>query len=78
VSSPDIISRGFILMKEHDDLVNQARAEVRRMFEKRVASPGNAPVDWSKFKLKMRDEISDLLYSKTKRNPMVLPVIVEV
>jgi ribonuclease J len=77
VSSPDIISRGFILMKEHDDLVNQARAEVRRMFEKRVAAQAG-PIDWSKFKLKMRDEISDLLYSKTKRNPIVLPVINEV
>jgi len=75
VSSPDIISRGFIYMKENEELVNRARAEVRKAFEKR--NP-NEPVDWAKFKLRLRDEIGDLLYAKTKRNPMILPVINEV
>jgi ribonuclease J len=75
VSSPDIISRGFIYMKENEELINKARAEVRRLFEKR--NP-NEPTDWAKFKLKMRDDIGDLLYSKTKRNPMILPVINEI
>lgn len=73
ITSPDIISRGFIYMKEHEELINRARAEVRRIFEKRM--PGE---DWTKFKLRLRDEIADILYSKTKRNPMVLPVINEV
>jgi ribonuclease J len=75
VTSPDIISRGFIYMKENEELINKARSEVRRLFEKRNA---NEPVDWAKFKLKMRDEIGDVLYSKTRRNPMILPVINEV
>jgi ribonuclease J len=75
VSSPDIISRGFIYMKENEELVNKARAEVRRAFEKRNPKE---PIDWAKFKLRLRDEIGDLLYSKTKRNPMILPVINEV
>jgi ribonuclease J len=75
VTSPDIISRGFIYMKENEELINRARAEVRKAFEKRS---GNEPTDWAKFKLKLRDEIGDLLYSKTKRNPMILPVINEV
>ncbi|HUD11686.1 MAG TPA: ribonuclease J [Candidatus Saccharimonadia bacterium] len=75
LSSPDIISRGFIYMKENEDLVNKARAEVRRAFEKRNPKE---PIDWAKFKLRLRDEIGDLLYSKTKRNPMILPVINEV
>lgn len=75
LSSPDIISRGFIYMKENEDLINKARAEVRRLFEKRDI---NAPIDWAKFKLKLRDDIGDLLYSKTKRNPMILPVINEI
>lgn len=81
VSSPDIISRGFIYMKEHEELINRARAEVRKAFEKRAAGAGGgAPSreDWTKFKLKLRDEIGDLLYGKTKRSPMVLPVINEV
>jgi ribonuclease J len=75
VSSPDIISRGFIYMKENEELINKARAEVRRAFERRNA---NEPIDWAKFKLRLRDDIGDLLYSKTKRNPMILPVINEV
>jgi ribonuclease J len=74
ISSPDIISRGFIYMKENEELINKARAEVRRLFERRTAQDG----DWTKFKLRLRDEIGDILYAKTKRNPMVLPVINEV
>jgi ribonuclease J len=75
VTSPDIISRGFIYMKENEELISKARGEIRKAFEKR--NP-NAPTDWAKFKLKLRDEIGDVLYEKTKRNPMILPVINEV
>ncbi len=78
VSSPDIISRGFIYMKENEELINKARAEVRKAFEKRGSSESASREDWAKFKLKLRDEVGDLLYNKTKRNPMVLPVINEV
>ena len=78
VSSPDIISRGFIYMKEHEELINTARAEVRKAFEKRSVGGNPSREDWAKFKLRLRDEIGDLLYSKTKRNPMILPVINEV
>ncbi len=78
VSSPDIISRGFIYMKEHEELINSARAEVRKAFEKRTVTGNPSREDWAKFKLRLRDDIGDLLYSKTKRNPMVLPVINEV
>ncbi len=74
VTSPDIISRGFIYMKENEELVNRARGEVRKMFE-RLNGP---QTDWTKFKLKMRDEIGDYLYNATKRNPMVITVINEV
>jgi mRNA degradation ribonuclease J1/J2 len=45
------------------------------MFERRNT---REPDDWSKFKLRMRDDVADLLYSKTKRNPMILPVINEI
>jgi ribonuclease J len=75
LTSPDIISRGFIYMKENEELINKARAEVRKAFEKRNVKE---PTDWAKFKLKLRDEVGDLLYSKTKRNPMILPVINEI
>jgi len=79
VSSPDIISRGFVYMKENEELINTARAEVRKAFERAAANRRpNQATDWSKFKLDLRDQISDLLYKKTKRNPMVLPVVNEV
>jgi ribonuclease J len=75
ISSPDIISRGFIYMKDNEELINKARGVVRGVFEHR--NPAE-PMDWSKMKLKLRDEIGDLLYNQTKRTPMVLPVINEV
>ncbi len=75
ISSPDIISRGFIYMKDNEELVGKARVEIRKVFEKRNTKE---PLDWAKFKLRMRDEISDFLYKRTKRNPMVITVINEV
>lgn len=75
VSSPDIISRGFIYMKDNEELVGKARVEIRKVFEKRNPKE---PIDWAKFKLRMRDDISDFLYKRTKRNPMVITVINEV
>ncbi len=79
VTSPDIISRGFVYMKENEELIGKARAEVRKAFERAQANRRpNQPTDWSKFKLDLRDQVSSLLYAHTKRNPMVLPVINEV
>ena len=75
ISSPDIISRGFIYMKENEELISRVRAEIRKIFEQR--NPGQGE-DWSKFKLRLRDDIGDILYARTKRSPMVLPVINEV
>lgn len=75
IGSPDIISRGFIYMKENEELVARTRHEIRKVFDKRKAGTAT---DWTKFKLKMRDDISDFLYKATKRNPMVITVINEV
>ena len=75
ISSPDIISRGFIYMKENEELINRVRLEIRKSFES--AKPGSRE-DWGKFKLKLRDDIGDLLYARTKRSPMILPVINEI
>ncbi|MBW4061268.1 ribonuclease J [Candidatus Saccharibacteria bacterium] len=78
ISSPDIISRGFIYMKDNEDLINKTRAEVRRAFEKKSNTGPMTREDWTKFKLNLRDDVADYLYSQTKRNPMVLPVVNEV
>jgi ribonuclease J len=75
LTSPDIISRGFVHMKESEELIGRTRQEIRKTFERRNT---REPTDWGKFKLRLRDDLSDFFYSKTKRNPMVLPVINEV
>ena len=75
LTSPDIISRGFVHMKESEDLIGRLRMEIRKSFERRDKTK---PADWSRFKLQLRDEVADFLYQKTKRNPMVLPVINEI
>jgi ribonuclease J len=75
LTSPDIISRGFVHMKESEELIGRVRQEIRKSFERRDK---NRPADWQKFKLQLRDDVADLLYSKTKRNPMILPVVNEV
>ena len=75
VTSPDIISRGFIYMKENEDLIARSRTVIKRSFERRNI---NQPTDWSKFKLKLRDDVSNFLYSETHRNPMVITVVNEI
>jgi ribonuclease J len=75
IGSPDIISRGFVYMKDSEELIGKARGLVRQNFEKRNKASGE---DWSKFKLRLRDDLSDLLYKKTKRNPMIIPVVNEI
>lgn len=74
LTSPDIISRGFVHMKESEELIGRVRQEIRKAFERRDK---NRPADWQRFKLQLRDDVADFLYSKTKRNPMILPVVNE-
>ncbi len=76
LTSPDIISRGFIYMRENEKLVNSARAEARRIVEN--VSSGNQPPNWANAKIKIRDRVQDYLYQNTRRSPMVIPVIIEV
>lgn len=76
VTSPDIISRGFIYMRENEDLVHKARAEVKRLFTKH--SNGDKHPDYSLIKQKLRDELGQFLYEQTQRRPMVIPVVIEV
>lgn len=75
LTSPDIISRGFIYMRESEELVQNARNFVKKTLKKRAGSP---PSNWSHIKSKLRDEIGEFLYQQTQRRPMVIPVIIEV
>ncbi len=75
VTSPDIISRGFVYMRAAENLIHRARAEVRSIFKHHVS---HKPVDLQYIKTVLREEIGEFLYEETKRRPMVIPVIIEV
>ncbi len=77
VTSPDIISRGFIYMRENEQLVHKARAEIKKIFARHGEKPG-PKADWGHAKQKLRDEIGEFLFKETERRPMVIPVIIEV
>ena len=75
LTSPDIISRGFIYMREREDLVNDARSEIRQIFARHNE---RTPFQWDVIKRMIREDIGRFLFEKTKRQPMVIPVIIEV
>lgn len=72
--SPDIISRGFIYLKEQQELISTARALVARTVER--ASKGSNPIDFDIVKNITTDEVRKLLFQKTGKSPIVIPVII--
>ncbi len=75
VGGPDIITRGFVYVRESEDLVD----EIREFSKSKILALQDAHVtEWSSIKSNLRQEICDYVYRKTKRNPMVLPIITEV
>ena len=75
VAGPDIVSRGFVYVRESDELIEEARAIVDEALQN-CLSRGNA--DWGKLKSVTKDVLSDYVWKKTKRRPMILPIIMEV
>lgn len=75
ISGPDIVSRGFVYVRESEPLMIEAKRRVTDVLE-RCAS-GNVR-EWGVIKTKVKDEISKLLYERTRRSPMILPIIMEV
>lgn len=75
VSGPDVVSRGFVYVRESEELIEEACKVARRILEDCAAHHVH---DWSSIKLKLRDEVSHLMYERTKRSPMILPVLMEV
>ena len=75
VAGPDIISRGFVYVRESEGLMDEARDIVRNILldceEKKIT-------DWATLKSNVRDELRTYLYEKTKRKPMILPIIMEI
>lgn len=75
VAGPDIVSRGFVYVKESEQLMDEARKVVYNTLEKCARQNVR---DWASIKQNVKEELSRFLYRKTLRNPMVLPIIMEV
>lgn len=75
VSGPDIVSRGFVYVRESEALMEEARRLVSQTIEQ--CADENVR-EWSAIKIRVRDGLSRLLYARTKRSPMILPIIMEV
>ncbi len=70
LTSPDIISRGFIYMRDNEELMNELRNELRRAVGQRFKR-----VDLDRFKQEIKEHVTHFLYEKTQRSPIVIPVI---
>lgn len=75
LSGPDVVSRGFVYVRESEELIEDACKVAQRILEDCAAHNVH---DWSSIKLKLRDEVSHLMYERTKRSPMILPILMDV
>lgn len=75
VSGPDVVTRGFVYVRESEQLMDEARDKVREALEDCEA---RRITEWSALKTNMRDALGKFLFDKTRRRPMILPIIVEV
>ena len=75
VSGPDIVSRGFVYVREAEDLMDEARDKVQQALEK---CEENGVSEWSAIKSTVRDSLGRFLYERTRRRPMILPIIMEI
>ncbi len=75
ISGPDIVSRGFVYVRESDELMDEARIVVNEAIESCL---GRGIADWGKLKGSIKDSLGEYVWRKTKRRPMILPIIMEV
>ncbi|MFI3169761.1 MAG: ribonuclease J [Faecalibacterium sp.] len=75
VAGPDLVSRGFVYVRENEDMMNGARALMQNTLERCMDENVR---DWNSVKTRVREALSSYIYRKTKRSPMVLPVLMEV
>ena len=76
LAGPDIVSRGFVYVRESEGLMEEARQILTDAVEDCLTHQRNA--DWSKIKLVIRDKMNDFIWRRTKRKPMILPIIMDV
>ena len=75
IAGPDIISRGFVYVRESENLMDDVKSVVRHEIKK---CEEQGVRDWSTIKSTVRENLKDYIFSKTKRNPMIIPIIMEV
>ena len=75
ISGPDIISRGFVYVRESEELMDEVRAIAKNVLEKTL---NEGVIEWNQIKSNVKDDLSKFLYQRTKRKPMILPVIMNV
>lgn len=75
IAGPDIISRGFVYVRESEDLIENARDIIKKTL---VKCEGKNKNDWAAKKGLIKDDLRDYLFEKTKRKPMILPIIMEI
>ena len=75
LAGPDIVSRGFVYVKESEALITEARMAAREVIEK---YHDYYYKDWTVIKAKIKDRVSAVLYKRTKRTPVVLPIVMEI
>lgn len=74
LAGPDIVSRGFVYVRESENLMEEAREVVEAAIDKCLSKN---ITDWGKLKVEIRDSLGDFIRKRTKRNPMILPIIME-
>ncbi len=75
LAGPDIVSRGFVYVRESEELIDAARSLLMKTLQNCLDGDSH---DWNTIKSKMKDDLSDYIYMKTKRRPMILPIIMEI
>ena len=75
VAGPDVVSRGFVYVRESEDLMNEVKEICRRAIGNSAQCGHN---DWNSMKQLVKDQVSQFLYVKTRRSPMILPIIQEI
>ena len=75
LSGPDIVSRGFVYVRESEEMMENARNLAQTTLEKRLQSGCH---DWTELKNALRDELSRFFFRETKRRPMILPIVMDV
>lgn len=75
LTSPDIISRGFVYMKESVDLIGKTRDLIKTTHTKHIAK---GTINWEYLKKALREDVGEFLFKETERRPMVIPVVIEV